>query len=183
MLGLLVWRWHLWHWYDQGRRTLVRGVNGFVFVPRFSVAQMLMLLLLCQDESGWLVLFLSLPLDMHSPARRAWFIPLANGRTSVGVVMNQKIYNEKMKQPAEPTFFLPSSIPNPTKSIMVDRYFCNILLAPGVAKLLDVAVMEVGSVKSATDFSYSAPSYADCGYRIIGDAGGESGVHNPTLPG
>ncbi|KAJ7342321.1 hypothetical protein DFH08DRAFT_874089 [Mycena albidolilacea] len=106
----------------------------------------------------------------------AWFIPLANGRTSVGVVMNQKIYNDKMKQPAEPTYFLPSSIPNPTKSIMVNRYLCNILLAPGVAKLLGVAVMEVGSVKSATDFSYSAPSYTDCGYRIIGDAGGESGI-------
>ncbi|KAJ7874822.1 FAD binding domain-containing protein [Mycena olivaceomarginata] len=121
------------------------------------------------DESGW-----------------AWLIPLANGRTSVGVVMNQKIYNDKMKQPAEPTYFLPSSIPNPTKSIMVNRYLCNILLAPGVAKLLGVAVMEVGSVKSATDFSYSAPSYAACGYRIIGDAGAfvsnidpffSSGVH------
>ncbi|KAJ7859637.1 FAD binding domain-containing protein [Mycena olivaceomarginata] len=101
------------------------------------------------------------------------FIPLANGRTSVGVVMNQlqKIYNDKMKQPAEPTYFLPSSIPNPTKSIMINRYLCNILLAPAVAKLLGVAVMEIGSVKSATDFSYSAPSYADFGYRIIGDAG------------
>ncbi|KAJ7688498.1 hypothetical protein B0H14DRAFT_3669588 [Mycena olivaceomarginata] len=120
------------------------------------------------DESGW-----------------AWFIPLASGRTSVGVVMNQKIYNDKMKQPAEPTYFLPSSIPNPTESIMVNRYLCNILLAPGVAKLLGVAVMEVGSVKSATDFSYSTPSYTDCGYRIIGDAGAfhqidpffSSGVH------
>jgi len=41
----------------------------------------------------------------------------------------------------------------------------------------------VGSVKSATDFSYSAPLYGDCGYRIIGDAGAfidpffSSGVH------
>ena len=32
--------------------------------------------------------------------------------------------------------------------------------------------MEEGSVKSASDFSYSAPSYAGRGYRIIGDAGG-----------
>jgi hypothetical protein len=159
------------------------ALTGLYSFPRFPVAQMLTLLLLCQDESGWLVLFLSLPLDVYSRSRRAWFIPLANGRTSVGVVMNQKIYNDKMKQPAEPTYFLPSSIPNPTKSIMVNRYLCNILLAPGVAKLLGVAVMEVGSVKSATDFSYSAPSYADCGYRIIGDAGGESGVHSPKLPG
>ncbi|KAF8973166.1 hypothetical protein BDZ97DRAFT_1900957 [Flammula alnicola] len=64
------------------------------------------------DESGW-----------------AWFIPLHNGTTSVGVVMNEKI------------------------------------------------------VKSASDFSYSAPSYAGSGYRIVGDAGAfidpffSSGVH------
>ncbi|KAJ7039109.1 FAD binding domain-containing protein [Mycena alexandri] len=106
------------------------------------------------DESGW-----------------AWFIPLHNGRTSVGVVMNQKIYNEKLKQNVEPTYFPSSSIPNPTNSNMVNHYLCNILLAPGVVKLVGTGAMEVDSVKSATDFSYSAPSYADCGYRIIGDAG------------
>ncbi|KAJ6558434.1 FAD binding domain-containing protein [Mycena vulgaris] len=107
------------------------------------------------DESGW-----------------AWFIPLHNGLTSVGVVMNQKIYNEKMKEPAGPPCFLPSSAPNPTDSSMVARYLSNIPLAPGVLKLItDAGVMEAGSVKSATDFSYSAPSYADLGYRIVGDAG------------
>lgn len=31
-----------------------------------------------------------------------------------------------------------------------------------------------GPVRSASDFSYSAPSYAGEGYRIIGDAGGLS---------
>ncbi|KAJ7188603.1 FAD binding domain-containing protein [Mycena filopes] len=118
------------------------------------------------DESGW-----------------AWFIPLQNGRTSVGVVMNQKIYNEKLKQNVEPTYFPACSIPNPTNSNMVNHYLCNILLAPGVVKLIGTGSMEAGSVKSATDFSYSAPSYADCGYRIIGDAGAfidpffSSGVH------
>ncbi|KAF7362166.1 hypothetical protein MVEN_00562700 [Mycena venus] len=117
------------------------------------------------DESGW-----------------AWFIPLHNGFTSVGVVMNQKIYNEKMKDRPEPTHFLPSSIPNPTRSNMVNHYISNILLAPGVFKLMGNAVMEAGSVKSATDFSYSAPSYGDCGYRIIGDAGGKLGVHSGNNP-
>ncbi|KAJ6593576.1 hypothetical protein B0H19DRAFT_25711 [Mycena capillaripes] len=118
------------------------------------------------DESGW-----------------AWFIPLHNGMTSVGVVMNQKMYNQKMKEHAEPTYFLPSSIPNPTESSMVNHYLCNILLAPGVVKLISSGAMEAGSVKSATDFSYSAPSYGNCGYRIIGDAGAfidpffSSGVH------
>ncbi|KAJ7502906.1 FAD binding domain-containing protein [Mycena galericulata] len=119
------------------------------------------------DESGW-----------------AWFIPLHNGFTSVGVVMNQKVYNEKLKEPVEPLCFLPSSVPNPTNSSMVDRYLSNISLAPGVLKLItNAGVMEVGSVKSASDFSYSAPSYGDCGYRIVGDAGAfidpffSSGVH------
>lgn len=43
--------------------------------------------------------------------------------------------------------------------------------------------MDVGSVKSASDFSYSAPSYAGNGYRIVGDAGAfidpffSSGIH------
>ncbi|KAJ7668518.1 FAD binding domain-containing protein [Mycena polygramma] len=118
------------------------------------------------DESGW-----------------AWFIPLHNGMTSVGVVMNQKLYHENMKEHAEPTYFLPSSIPNPTKSSTVNHYLCNILLAPGVAKLIGSGAMQTGSVQSATDFSYSAQSYGDCGYRIIGDAGAfidpffSSGVH------
>ncbi|KAF8178542.1 FAD binding domain-containing protein [Mycena galopus ATCC 62051] len=118
------------------------------------------------DESGW-----------------AWFIPLHNGLTSVGVVMNQKIYNQKMKEPAEPTYFTPSSTSNPTKSNLVHQYLCNLRLAPGVVKLVGNAALEAGSVKSATDFSYSAPSYSDCGYRIIGDAGAfidpffSSGVH------
>ncbi|KAJ7690717.1 FAD binding domain-containing protein [Mycena rosella] len=120
------------------------------------------------DESGW-----------------AWFIPLHNEMTSVGVVMNQKIYNEKMKEPSEiPGCFSPSSAPNPTNSAVVNRYLSNISLAPGVLKLItDDGVMQSGSVKSATDFSYSAPSYGDSGYRIVGDAGAfidpffSSGVH------
>ncbi|KAJ7496994.1 FAD binding domain-containing protein [Mycena latifolia] len=119
------------------------------------------------DESGW-----------------AWFIPLHNGSTSIGVVMNQKIYNEKLKEPAGPACFLPASAPNPTKSSMVEHYLSNLALAPGVLKLItDAGVMEAGSVKSAADFSYSAPSYGGSGYRIVGDAGAfidpffSSGVH------
>lgn len=88
--------------------------------------------------------------------------------------MNQKIHDEKLKEPVEPTCFLPSSIPNPTNSSMVNRYLSNISLAPGVLELItNAGIMEVGSVKSATDFSYSAPSYGGCGYRIVGDAGGK----------
>jgi flavine halogenase len=50
-------------------------------------------------------------------------------------------------------------------------------LAPGVRRLIGDGKLlgggeGEGGVKSASDFSYSAPSYAGNGYRIVGDAGG-----------
>ncbi|KAK7045666.1 hypothetical protein VNI00_007499 [Paramarasmius palmivorus] len=120
------------------------------------------------DESGW-----------------AWFIPLQNGKTSVGVVMNQEMYNAKNKNGASLTSpFDPSAAPNPNNSTMTARYLSNLSLAPGLVKLIsEKGQMEEGSVKSASDFSYSAPSYAGNGYRIAGDAGAfidpffSSGIH------
>jgi flavin-dependent dehydrogenase len=115
------------------------------------------------DESGW-----------------AWFIPLHDGTTSVGVVMNQKAFNKKVK----------SSGPDST---LVTRYRSHIELAPGLLKLIGNGVLttkvsnEDGRVdplvRSATDFSYSADQYAGNGYRLAGDAGAfidpllSSGVH------
>jgi hypothetical protein len=89
------------------------------------------------------------------------------------VVVNQKMYNEKAKVTTQSSPFSPSSTPNPTGSSMVSRYLSNLALAPGLIKLITSAGhMVEGSVKSASDFSYSAPSYAGSHYRIIGDAGG-----------
>ncbi|KAG5650277.1 hypothetical protein H0H81_012767 [Sphagnurus paluster] len=115
------------------------------------------------DESGW-----------------AWFIPLHDGTTSVGVVMNQKHYNDINDSPRPPpirTFDSPMST-------IVERYLSNLSFAPGLVELLTPgAKMIQGSVKSASDYSYSAPSYAGPRYRIIGDAGAfidpffSSGVH------
>ncbi|EEB95320.1 hypothetical protein MPER_05724, partial [Moniliophthora perniciosa FA553] len=104
----------------------------------------------------------------------AWFIPLHNGRTSIGIVMNQEMYNAKNKNGTPLTSpFDPSAAPNPTSSTMTARYLSNLSLAPGLVKLItEKGRMDVGSVKSASDFSYSAPSYAGNGYRIVGDAGG-----------
>ncbi|KAJ4483596.1 FAD binding domain-containing protein [Lentinula aciculospora] len=134
------------------------------------------------DESGW-----------------AWFIPLHNGKTSVGIVMNQEKYNGQAK-----------TRPSSSEFSLVSRYLSNLHLAPGVVRLLcgkDVchsadetskpelkipvneeksqmqAELEPGSVRSASDFSYSAPSYAGKGFRIVGDAGAfidpffSSGIH------
>lgn len=110
------------------------------------------------DESGW-----------------AWFIPLHNGTTSVGVVMDQKAYNEKLKQAFPPSPFASSQVPNPTGSNSVALYLCNLSLAPGIIKLITSAgYMIEGSVKSGSDYSYSASCYAGNHYRIVGDAGGRS---------
>ncbi|KAF9010477.1 FAD binding domain-containing protein, partial [Cyathus striatus] len=119
------------------------------------------------DESGW-----------------AWFIPLHNGTTSIGIVMNKKVYDEKVKGnplPSAPSHFMAS---NTSESSMVAHYLNNLSLAPGLLKLItEYGVMKEGSVKSASDFSYSALSYAGNRFRIIGDAGAfidpffSSGVH------
>ncbi|KAJ3844323.1 FAD binding domain-containing protein [Lentinula raphanica] len=139
------------------------------------------------DESGW-----------------AWFIPLHNGKTSVGIVMNQARYNAQTQSRSS------SSETPQNESSLVSRYLSNLPLAPGLMRLLcgkdasssgnsglghDMkipegeehlhmrAVLEQGSVRSASDFSYSAPSYAGKGYRIAGDAGAfidpffSSGIH------
>ena len=122
----------------------------------------------CPDESGW-----------------AWFIPLHDGTTSIGVVVNQKIFHAKSQ----------SSNSNPTPSL-TSRYRSYLPLAPGLLELIGDGVLTTKPVsppnspngadstandfrsneplvKSATDFSYSADQYAGNGYRIIGDAGGQ----------
>lgn len=87
--------------------------------------------------------------------------------------MDQKIYNEKLKLAPPPSPFAYLATPNLASSTMASRYVSNLSLAPGVVRLVSKKgkLME-GSVKSASDFSYSAPAYAGNRYRIIGDAGG-----------
>ena len=75
-----------------------------------------------------------------------------------------------------PSPFAEAAAPNSGGFHSVTRYIDSIGLAPGVVKLITQSgVMEEGSVKSASDFSYSSNSYAGEGYRIIGDAGGVMG--------
>jgi hypothetical protein len=64
-------------------------------------------------------------------------------------------------------------------STLISRYIDNLNLAPGVVRLIGKGTLiEKGgeTVRSASDFSYSAPSYAGNGYRIVGDAGGETSL-------
>ena len=97
-----------------------------------------------------------------------WFIPLHNGTHSVGIVQNQEMATEKKKKMAEPS----------SKGF----YLESLEFVPGIKDLLKSAEL-VSDIKSASDWSYSASSYAFPGVRIAGDAGSfidpffSSGVH------
>ncbi|KAK7052574.1 hypothetical protein R3P38DRAFT_2861177 [Favolaschia claudopus] len=103
------------------------------------------------DETGW-----------------AWFIPLHDGITSVGVVLSETSSRAKKAQVKD----------------NMEHYMSQVNLSPGLVKLLGDAEM-VSEVKSAGDYSYTAVNnkYAGPNYRIIGDAGAfldplfSSGVH------
>ncbi|KAK0226141.1 FAD binding domain-containing protein [Armillaria fumosa] len=119
------------------------------------------------DESGW-----------------AWFIPLHNGTTSVGVVMNQDIYNQKLKRPTPPSPFPSAPAPSDLNSDNTARYLASLSLAPHLVDLIgDKGMLMEGTIAKASDYSYSAPSYAGNGFRIVGDAGAfidplfSSGIH------
>lgn len=98
----------------------------------------------------------------------AWFIPLHNGTTSVGVVMQQSCVASK------------KAIIGSTSS--KDFFLANVKGVTDFHALLEHAEL-VSDVKSASDWSYSASSYASPYIRIVGDAGCfidplfSSGVH------
>ncbi|KAJ5381789.1 uncharacterized protein N7496_004217 [Penicillium cataractarum] len=97
-----------------------------------------------------------------------WTIPLHGDVVSVGVVRNQAIATEEKKKMSSPS----------TK----DFYLQNLNLVPGIQSLMTKAEL-VSEVKSASDWSYSASSYASPFVRVVGDAGCfidpffSSGVH------
>lgn len=97
-----------------------------------------------------------------------WFIPLHNGTTSVGVVMNQEMATKKRK----------ASMTTSGREFYVE----SIKDARGISLLLKEAALE-GELRNASDWSYSASSYGGPYMRIVGDAGAfidpyfSSGVH------
>lgn len=99
--------------------------------------------------------------------------------------MNHKIFTNNLNQPLPPSPFSHSSTFNPTNSKIIAYYLSTLAMAPGVVRLITSrGSMIEGSVKSASDFSYSAASYAGNNFRIVGDAGGpfsllESGSITP----
>ncbi|TFY79165.1 hypothetical protein EWM64_g4846 [Hericium alpestre] len=130
------------------------------------------------DESGW-----------------AWFIPLHDGTTSVGIVMDQRVFNRHARE---------ESSANPETSgagNLLSRYLAALDLAPDLLSIIGDGVLMKGKgnkgaddensnanpdvpvIRTASDFSYSSSSYGGEGFRISGDAGAfidpwfSSGVH------
>ncbi|VDC04875.1 unnamed protein product [Peniophora sp. CBMAI 1063] len=107
------------------------------------------------DESGW-----------------AWYIPLHDGTTSVGIVMNEGASKRKKDD-----FRTQNG-----GSTLLQFYLSQLPLVPGLRTLLERATL-VSSIKSASDYSYSASSSGGPGYRLVGDAAAfidplfSSGVH------
>lgn len=101
------------------------------------------------DETGWV-----------------WFIPLHDGTTSVGVVMDQEKSNLMRAAVKEARGDSSSSA----------HYLRQLELAPAIRELMADAKLikkpDAPLVSSASDYSYAARYHAGPGYRIIGDAGG-----------
>jgi flavin-dependent dehydrogenase len=85
-----------------------------------------------------------------------WKIPLHNGTTSIGVVQNQETATQKKKDMGSPS--------------SKEFYLESLKLAPSILDLLSGGEL-VTEIKSASDWSYSASSYAAPNMRIVGDAG------------
>ncbi|KAG1723503.1 putative halogenase [Suillus lakei] len=113
-----------------------------------------------EDQSGW-----------------AWVIPLHDGTKSVGVVMDQEISNRKKK----------ALRATAGDSNLETYYMQELRRAPGAIKLLGKGALrdagKPGALKSASDYSYSASTYAGDHFRMSGDAAAfidpffSSGIH------
>ncbi|KAI1776978.1 FAD/NAD(P)-binding domain-containing protein [Hypoxylon cercidicola] len=97
-----------------------------------------------------------------------WFIPLHDGTHSVGIVQNQEAATAKKRVANSPS--------------SKDFYMQSFELLPGIKRLISEGEL-ISEIKSGSDWSYSASSYALPYARIAGDAGSfidpyfSSGVH------
>ena len=91
-----------------------------------------------------------------------WYIPLNDGTISVGVVVNEEQNKIKRKALRED---------NPDSTLR-DYYLSQVKLAPTIGRMLDNAVFVSSTIKSASDYSYSATVKSGPGFRLVGDAAG-----------
>ncbi|PBK87739.1 putative halogenase [Armillaria gallica] len=112
------------------------------------------------DETGW-----------------AWFIPLHNGTTSVGVVLAEDESKRKKAQHRS------ESNGKSLSEVQHDCYMADLQRAPGLIQLLGSEAKFEGKLMTAGDYSYHASEYAGSHFRIAGDAGAfidpffSSGIH------
>ncbi|EMD32293.1 hypothetical protein CERSUDRAFT_68862 [Gelatoporia subvermispora B] len=115
-----------------------------------------------EDESGW-----------------AWFTPLHDGTTSIGIVIDHASAGDKKST------ILQSADGHINTSQKL--YLQEVIRAPGIKEFIAHAMLrEINSpnaVKTASDYSYAAASYGGDHFRIAGDAGAfidpffSTGVH------
>ncbi|KAK4447398.1 tryptophan 2-halogenase [Podospora aff. communis PSN243] len=98
-----------------------------------------------------------------------WAIPLHDGTMSVGIVMHQERSLERKKKLGSPS--------------TMEYYKHCLTLAPEIFERMKDAELVSPTIKSASDWSYSASAYSGPNLRIVGDAGCfidpyfSSGVH------
>jgi flavine halogenase len=98
-----------------------------------------------------------------------WAIPLHDGTLSVGIVMRQDLSLARKKALCSPP--------------MVKFYKDCLTMSPEIHARLAEAELVSPTIKSASDWSYSASAYAGPNFRLVGDAGCfidpyfSSGVH------
>ncbi|KAI3612699.1 non-heme halogenase [Moniliophthora roreri] len=103
----------------------------------------------------------------------AWYIPLHDGTMSIGVVMHQNYSNAKKA----------ILKPDGTKPTLTEHYLDQFQYVPNLKSYIGDGTLVPDSVKSASDYSYFAHSYAGDHFRIIGDAANfvdpffSSGIH------
>jgi hypothetical protein len=92
------------------------------------------------------------------------FIPLHDGTTSVGIVQNQDISNDKKAQAKE----------RGEDASTAAHYHRELKLAPNIEVLMGNATIfkkpDAPLVSAASDYSYHATAYAGSHYRLVGDA-------------
>jgi flavin-dependent dehydrogenase len=107
---------------------------------------------LFEDESGW-----------------AWFIPLQDKTVSVGIVMDSKVSAAKKAAGS-------AAAGDGKVHSLEDHYLSQLAFVPKLKKLLGGAKLRVDvngqipTVKSASDFSYTASQYSGDHFRLVGDA-------------
>ncbi|KAK1977342.1 hypothetical protein LZ30DRAFT_752885 [Colletotrichum cereale] len=86
-----------------------------------------------------------------------WTIPLHNGTISVGVMSRKDLFKKKKRKLSK----------GATNMQIINKY---IQLCPTIQGLLTSAKL-ISNIKQATDYSYSASTYARPNFRIVSNAG------------